>query len=104
MIGNEVLSLLNSVYQQGYPSKPALVYSKYFLLENDQAMLGRVSRPIRPSKFINNTLRKEKVFYTSHLLTFNAGLFKQIKKKDLCDNNSNFYKITYDVAIMLPML
>lgn len=39
----------------------------------------------------------------SHLRTFYAGLFKKIKKEDLMLNGS-FFEMTYDLAIMFPML
>ena len=48
-------------------------------------------------------------FRVSHLRTFKAGLYHKIKEQDLnfsClkDYNGDFYKMTYDVAIMLPLL
>ena len=39
----------------------------------------------------------------SHLRTFYAGLFKKIKKEDLMLDGS-FFEMTYDLAIMFPML
>lgn len=48
-------------------------------------------------------------FRVSHLRTFKAGLYHNIKNQDenfscLKDNNGDFYKMTYDVAIMFPIL
>jgi glycosyltransferase involved in cell wall biosynthesis len=48
-------------------------------------------------------------FRVSHLRTFRAGLYQKIKEQDLeflCmkDSNGDFYKMTYDVAIMFPIL
>ncbi len=40
---------------------------------------------------------------SSHLRTFYAGLFKKIKKEDLLWKNQ-FYPMTWDLAMMLPML
>lgn len=42
-------------------------------------------------------------FIASHPRTFKAWLFKQIKLEDLC-YKGRFFSVTYDVAIMLPML
>lgn len=40
----------------------------------------------------------------SHLRTFYAWLFKKIKVNDLLDADGNFYPMTWDQAIMFPML
>jgi glycosyltransferase involved in cell wall biosynthesis len=48
-------------------------------------------------------------FKVSHLRTFRAGLYQKIQEQDstfscMKDSNNEFYKMTYDVAIMFPML
>lgn len=48
-------------------------------------------------------------FRISHLRTFKAGLYQKMKEQDpefkcLKDSQGNFYKMTYDVAIMLPIM
>ena len=48
-------------------------------------------------------------FRVSHLRTFKAGLYHKIKEQDsdfscLKDSKGEFYKMTYDVAMMLPLL
>jgi glycosyltransferase involved in cell wall biosynthesis len=48
-------------------------------------------------------------FRVSHLRTFRAGLYQKIKEQDsefscMKDSSGGFYKMTYDVAIMFPML
>lgn len=56
-----------------------------------------------PSHIIaNNTFRSD-VWRASHLRTFYAWLFKSIKKEDLMINDE-FFDMTYDFAIMMPML
>ena len=40
----------------------------------------------------------------SHLKTFRAKLFKQIKKEDLLDEDGNFYSKAWDMAMLFPML
>jgi len=54
------------------------------------------------------TLRK-RPFRVSHLRTFRAGLYQKIAEQDenfscLKDDNGDFYKMTYDVAIMFPIM
>lgn len=46
---------------------------------------------------------KESDFLFSHLRTFYAGLFKRIKMKDLL-HEGHFYPVSWDLAMMLPML
>jgi glycosyltransferase involved in cell wall biosynthesis len=48
-------------------------------------------------------------FRVSHLRTFRAGLYQKIKEQDsefscMKDSKGDFYKMTYDVAIMFPLL
>lgn len=55
-----------------------------------------------------DNLRKSN-FRISHIRTFRAGLYQKIKDQDpefscLKDKNGEFYKMTYDVAIMFPIL
>lgn len=40
---------------------------------------------------------------SSHLRTFYAGLFKKIKKEDLCEHGE-FFPVTWDLAMLFPML
>lgn len=48
-------------------------------------------------------------FRVSHIRTFRAGLYQKIKEQDptfscMKNNNNEFYKMTYDVAIMFPIM
>lgn len=46
---------------------------------------------------------RQYAWLSSHLRTFYAGLFKKIKQEDLMENGK-FYVMTWDQAIMYPML
>jgi len=55
-----------------------------------------------------NNLRKSP-FRVSHIRTFKAGLYQKIQEQDsdfscMKDANKEFYKMTYDVAIMFPIM
>jgi hypothetical protein len=50
-----------------------------------------------------NSFRKDQ-WRASHLRTFKYELWKHIDHNDLKDENGNYYKMTYDQAIMLPLL
>ena len=61
-----------------------------------------------PSKYPDevieaNSFRKDK-WRASHLRTFKFKLWKNLDHADLKDREGNYYKMTYDQAIMLPLL
>jgi glycosyltransferase involved in cell wall biosynthesis len=59
-------------------------------------------------QYDQNTIRKKayrKVIWSyTHLRTFRAFLWKNIKESDLKDITGNYFKYAYDQAICLPML
>lgn len=57
---------------------------------------------IHPSYVAINAIRSF-AWVTSHLRTFYAGLFKRIKKEDLLFED-RFFPVTWDLAMMFPML
>jgi glycosyltransferase involved in cell wall biosynthesis len=56
-----------------------------------------------PADIIANNAFRECSVSPSHLRTFYAGLFHKIKREDLM-YEGDFFPITYDLAIMYPML
>lgn len=56
-----------------------------------------------PSHVISNNSFRKTPWAASHLRTFYAWLFKKIKKEDL-SINGEFFKMTWDFAIMFPMM
>lgn len=56
-----------------------------------------------PTNIINSNGFRNYTWGASHLRTFYAWLFKNIKKEDLL-YNGQFMKMTWDLATMLPML
>ena len=51
----------------------------------------------------NNSFRQDK-WRASHLRTFKYELWKNLNHDDLKDENGQYFKMTYDQAIMLPLL
>lgn len=51
----------------------------------------------------NNDFRQDQ-WRASHLKTFKYSLWEKVKVEDLHDDDGNFYEISYDQAMMLPML
>jgi glycosyltransferase involved in cell wall biosynthesis len=56
-----------------------------------------------PAQVIANNAFRQAEWYSSHLRTFYAWLFKKIKKEDLLYQGA-FYAKTWDLAFMFPML
>ena len=66
------------------------------------------TRGIEPSRYPdhiieNNTFRDDK-WRASHLRSFKYYLWKHLNQEDLKDKNGKYYEMTYDQAIMLPLL
>ena len=66
------------------------------------------TRGVEPSEYSmdvinNNTFRQDK-WRASHLRTFKHELWKNLNHDDLKDDEGAYFKMTYDQAIMLPLL
>ncbi len=82
--------------EQEYTNDCWLTYGQW--IGSPSKNLGQ-NRPLDTSVSV-----RDQPFVTSHLRTFYAGLFKQIKLTDFLDDNDRFYRMAWDVALMLPML
>jgi glycosyltransferase involved in cell wall biosynthesis len=98
------------------PNKNVLSYINDFYNQNDcWIMYGQANWTDGRSGFASaysaeefKNIRKSP-FRVSHLRTFKAGLYQKIKEQDsefscMKDSDGDFYKMTYDVAIMFPIL
>ena len=98
------------------PNKNVLSYINDFYNQNDcWIMYGQANWTDGRRGFASaysveefKNIRKSP-FRVSHLRTFKAGLYQKIKEQDsefscMKDSNGDFYKMTYDVAIMFPIL
>jgi len=63
----------------------------------------QVVSPNASDDYWNNNIRKMPWSF-SHLRTFKKELFMKIKKQDLLDVDGDFYKCTFDRAMMYPMV
>lgn len=98
------------------PSKNVLSYINDCYNQNDcWIMYGQASWTDGRRGFASEYPREEfsnirkSPFRVSHLRTFRAGLYQKIAEQDptfscLKDAAGDFYKMTYDVAIMFPIL
>lgn len=96
LIADDVLDLIFHTYKT---RNCLLTYGSY-IRASDGLYVGQ-KYPLRV--IYNNEFRKSP-FLASHLKTFRHDLYLKIDQNDLKDDNGDFYKITYDMALMLPML
>jgi len=92
-----VLSKLNKIYN--FPNI-WLTYGQFRNLSDGKKCAW--NRKIPRNVLVSRSIRKYPHLPT-HLRTFYAGLFKKIKLEDLVFEGT-FYKMTWDVAFMLPMV
>ncbi len=93
---NNVLKRVNQEYQN--PD----VWMTYGQHESYPHGKRGFCKPIRQA-IVQKHAYRELDWVTSHLRTFYAGLFKQIKLKDLLYENELF-RVTWDMAFLFPML
>jgi hypothetical protein len=55
------------------------------------------------SQYMKEDFRHD-MWRASHLKTFRAGLFKQIREEDLKDDQGNWLELCVDLAVTFPML
>ena len=53
---------------------------------------------------INRCLYREAEWIASHLRTYKYSLWSKIKKEDLQDEDSEYWRVAWDMAFMFPML
>lgn len=89
---DNVMNIVNQAYENKHVW---LTYGQFKRFPSNRIGFVRFVAPKNP--------HRTSIFLTSHLRTYYAGLFQQIKLKD-CLFESQFYQATGDLAEMLPML
>ena len=95
---NLTLTHLNSYYND---EECWMTYGSYVM--HPHAVRGPEPSPYPNHVIEQNTYRQDQ-WRASHLRTFRKDLWDKIDNEDLKDANGNYYKMTYDQAIMLPLL
>jgi glycosyltransferase involved in cell wall biosynthesis len=98
LANKDVLKTLNEVY---YKQNCWITYGSY--AEYPSKVRGKFAKKI-PQEVISKAAYRSHEWCSSHLRTFKHHLWKQIRKEDLLDSEGNFYKMTWDLAFMFPML
>lgn len=94
--GRDVLSTINQAYSN---SNVWLTYGQFE--EYPRGNLG-ICHPM-PDYIVQSKSYRKQEWFTSHLRTFYAGLFKRVKKEDMMQDGK-FYTVTWDQAFLFPML
>jgi len=85
-----------------YKERNALVTHGSYI-EYPSMQKGTFSRDI-PKEVVSQNAFRQAPWVSSHLRTWKASLWKKIKKESLLDDSGEFYPMTYDMAIMFPLL
>jgi hypothetical protein len=86
---------------ENYSDDCLLTYGSYVL--NPGGQKGPEPSQYSEEVIKTNSFRKDE-WRASHLRTFKYKLWKNLDKDDLKDSNGKYYEMTYDQAIMLPLL
>jgi len=95
---NEVLGLLNERYEQ---KKCMMTYGSF--VRYPDANIGQEASKYPESVIQKNSYRSAQ-WCASHLKTFKYELWSKVRDKDMRDEDGEFYEISYDQAMMLPLL
>ena len=94
----EVLNVLNERYNK---LNCLITYGSY--IEYPSMQKGKFCKPISKKIIKDNSYRKSQ-WTSSHLRTFKRKLWNRIDVSDLKDADGEFYRMTWDMAFMFPML
>jgi len=95
---SHVLSNLSSYYEK---ERCYMTYGSF--IKYPSAHIGSEASKYPDDVIESNTYRKD-IWRASHLKTFKFFLWDKIDKADFIDDDGEFYEMTYDQAIMFPML
>lgn len=98
LAGKDVLKKLNEIYNQ---QACWITYGSYAEYPGNRR--GKFSKKIPDHVIATASFRKHE-WCSSHLRTFKFHLWNRIKKADLLDSEGQFYRMTWDLAFMFPML
>jgi len=98
LANQDVLLTLKNIYEK---ENCLITYGSY--AEYPSGTRGKFSKQI-PQHVISENSFRSAPWHSSHLRTFKYKLWNKIDKSDLLDSEGKFYRMTWDLAFMLPML
>jgi glycosyltransferase involved in cell wall biosynthesis len=97
---NAVLLMINNIYDK---YRVLITYGSYQSYPYNQN-LEKYNLPVAQEVINNRSYRTMSGLFTlSHVRTFKAGLFQRVKLEDL-KYDGKFFDVSWDLAIMFPML
>ena len=100
LIGWNVLKVFNAGYHN---TKAGVAYSNYIRYTQGDSVQGGHTIPYEKEEKQQNQYRSIRTKY-SQLRSFRTEIFKQVKIKDLRDEYNSYFTITYDMAMMFPLM
>jgi glycosyltransferase involved in cell wall biosynthesis len=100
LYGPHVLSRLAKVYRR---EPVSLTYGQHMVYSTERNLIRGNCRPV-PPQVIDQRRFREIPFAFSHLRTFKHFLWRQIDDSSLRDEQGNYFKTAWDLAIMYPLL
>ena len=97
---DSVLTRLNEIYQD---ENCWLTYGSYQVYPSGHDSSFHVTE-YSAEVLESGDFRKDPQWRASHLRTFKAKLAKRLTRTDLTDDDDNFYEMTWDQALMFPMM
>ena len=97
---NDVLSQLNDIYEK---EDCWLTYGSYVIYPGGQDSSFHVSE-YSQDIIESGDFKKDPAWRASHLRTFKYKLAKRLIKEDLTDEDGEYYQMTWDQAMMFPMM
>jgi hypothetical protein len=94
---SKILNALNNAYN----GDCMVTYGSYVM--HPYGVKGPEPSPY-PGDVVKNNLYRQDKWRASHLRTFKYHLWKRINTEDLKDDDGEFYSVSYDQAIMLPLI
>ena len=98
LASNDTLTILESYY-----ADPTIWMTYGTALIVPQGKTQKTVSQQIPLWVLNERKLRQHTWMSSHLRTFKAGLFKEVKKEDFFYKEA-FMEVTWDMAFMLPML
>jgi len=98
LTSNHVLSKLNEYYSR---DKCMVTYGSF--VQYPQGSVGQEASEY-PKEVISSNSYRTDTWRASHLKTFKHSLWSKVKEEDMKDEDGKFYEISYDQAMMLPLL
>ena len=98
--GVDVLSRLNEIYEE---EDCWLTYGSYVVYPSGQDSSFHVSA--YPKEILESgDFKKDPEWRASHLRSFKYTIARRLEKEDLADEDGNYYPVSWDQAVMFPLM